>query len=146
MLGRVFIGIMAVFLLLGAFATPINDGIKTWRTNNTSQDFDVTTAVGVANANVTLSYNLYQEALAEVQSITSNDTDDVPVAAAYTDATKVLQITGLDDAEAHALTVNYYAETDSTVMRVLGPFLAFLIFGFLLLGIVWGIVKGKGRH
>ena len=143
MIGRVFIGIIAIFLLLGAFATPINAGIKTWRSNDTSEDFEVSTAAGVTGANVTLSYNLYQEALAEVQSITSNDTDDVPIAATYTDATKVLEITGLDDAEAHALTVNYYAETDSTVMRVLGPFLAFLIFGFLLLGIVWGIVKGK---
>ena len=67
MMGRVFIGILAVFLLLGAFATPINDGIKTWRTNDTSEDFAVTTAAGVTNANVTLAYNLYQEALAEVQ-------------------------------------------------------------------------------
>ena len=146
MLGRVFIGIMAIFLLLGAFATPITDGIKTWRTNDTSDGFVVVTAGGITDANVTLSYNLYQEALAEVSSISSNDTDDSPVAATYTDATKILQITGLDDAETRTLTVNYYAETDSTVMRVLGPFLAFLIFGFLLLGIVWGIIQGKSRH
>ena len=146
MMGRVFVGILAIFLLLGAFATPINDGIKGWRTNDTSQDFDVNTGAGVTGANVTLSYNLYQEALAEVQSITSNDTDDTPIASTYTDATKVLEITGLDDSEGHALTVNYYAETDSLVMRVLGPFLSFLIFGFLLMGIVWGIVTGKGRH
>jgi methylmalonyl-CoA mutase cobalamin-binding subunit len=92
---------------------------------------------------VTLAYNLYQEALAEVQSISSNDTDDTPVAAAYTDATKVLLVSGLDGDTTRTLTVDYYAETDSTVMRVLGPFLAFLIFGFLLLGIVWGIVKGR---
>ena len=146
MMGRVFVGILAIFLLLGAFATPINDGIKTWRTNDTSEDFDVNTAAGVTGANVTLSYNLYQEALAEVQSISSNDTDDIPIASTYTDATKVMEITGLDDSEGHALTVNYYAETDSLVMRVLGPFVAFLIFGSLLMGIVWGIVKGKGRH
>ena len=146
MMGRVFVGILAIFLLLGAFATPINDGIKTWRTNDTSEDFEVSTGSGVTSANVTLSYNLYQEALAEVQSITSNDTDDIPIASTYTDATKVLLITGLDDEETHALTVDYYAETDSVVMRVLGPFLAFLIFGFLLMGIVWGIVKGSGRH
>ena len=145
MMGRVFVGILAIFLLLGAFATPINDGIKTWRTNDTSEDFDVNTGAGVTGANVTLSYNLYREALAEVQSITSNDTDDIPIASTYTDATKVLEITGLDDSEGHALTVNYYAETDSTVMRVLGPFLAFLIFGFLLLATVWGVVKGSKR-
>ena len=145
MMGRVFVGILAIFLLLGAFATPINDGIKTWRTNDTSEDFEVSTGSGVTSANVTLSYNLYQEALAEVQSITSNDTDDIPIASTYTDATKVLLITGLDDEETHALTVDYYAETDSTVMRVLGPFLAFLIFGFLLMGTVWGVVKGSKR-
>jgi hypothetical protein len=145
MMGRVFIGILCVFLLLGAFATPINDGIKTWRTNDTSEDFEVTTAAAVTSANVTLSYNLYQEALAEVQSISSNDTDDTPVAAAYTDATKYLLVSGLDGDTTRTLTVDYYAETDSTVMRVLGPFLAFLIFGFLLMGIVWGIVKGQRR-
>ena len=143
MMGRVFIGILAIFLLLGAFATPINDGIKTWRTNDTSQDFEVTTGVGVTSANVTLSYNLYQEALAEVQSISSNDTDDTPVATTYTDATKVLLVSGLDDSTVRALTIDYYAETDSTVMRVLGPFLPFLIFGFLLMATVWGVVKGR---
>ena len=143
MMGRVFIGILAIFLLLGAFATPINDGIKTWRTNDTSEDFEVTTGVGVTSANVTLSYNLYQEALAEVQSISSNDTDDTPVATTYTDATKVLLVSGLDDSTVRALTVDYYAETDSTVMRVLGPFLPFLIFGFLLMATVWGVVKGR---
>jgi len=145
MMGRVVIAILAIFLLLGAFATPINDGIKTWRTDDTSEDFEVSTGSGVTSANVTLSYNLYQEALAEVQSITSNDTDDIPIASTYTDATKVLLITGLDDEETHALTVDYYAETDSIVMRVLGPFLSFLIFGFLLMGIVWGVVKGSKR-
>jgi hypothetical protein len=143
MLGRVVIGILAIFLLLGAFATPINDGIKTWRTNDTSEDFEVTTGAGVTSANLTLSYNLYQEALAEVQSISSNDTDDSPVASAYTDATKVLLVGGLDGDTVRTLTVDYYAETDSTVMRVLGPFLAFLIFGFLLFSIVWGIAKNK---
>ena len=146
MIGRVFVGILAIFLLLGAFATPINDGIKTWRTNDTSEDFEVSTAVGVTAANVTFSYNLYLEALAEVQSISSNDTGDIPVAAVYTDATKLLNITGLNDDAVHSLTVAYYAETDSLVMRVLGPFLSFLIFGFLLMGIVWGITKGTGRR
>ena len=145
MMGRVVIAILAIFLLLGAFATPINDGIKTWRTDDTSEDFEVSTGSGVTSANVTLSYNLYQEALAELQSITSNDTDDIPIANTYTDATKVLLITGLDDEETHALTVDYYAETDSIVMRVLGPFMSFLIFGFLLMGIVWGVVKGSKR-
>ena len=143
MMGRVTMGIILIFLLLAAFATPINDGIKTWRTDDISEDIVVSTGAGVTSANATLSYNLYQEAIAEVQSISSNDTDDTPVASAYTDATKVLLVTGLDDSESHILTIDYYAEKDDTVMRVIGPFLAFMIFGFLLLGIVWGVVKGK---
>jgi len=135
-IGTIFIGILSIFLLLGAFRTPISDGIKGWRTTDSTQAFAVTTAAGVTSANVTLSYDLYQAATAEVIGITSNVTADVPVATTYTEVTKVLLVSGLEESKTHTLSVEYYAETDDEVMRVLGPFLNFLIFGGVTFGII----------
>ncbi len=143
MIGKVFMGIIAVFLLLGAFASPINDGIKSWRTSDTTETFLITTAAGVTSANVTLGHDLYQYATSEVEDFSSNETGDTPVADSYVSATKILLVTGLDSSKTRSLEVNYYAETDSTVMRVIGPFLSILIFGGLLFGIIWSIFGGK---
>ena len=140
-IGSILIGIIALFLLIGAFRTPIIDGIKGWRTNDTTELFAVTTAAGVTSANVTLSYDLYQAATAEIQSITSTEGADVPAASAYTESTKVLLIAGLDADNTRTLTVNYYAETDDTVMKVIGPFLGFFIFGGVAGLIIWTMWK-----
>lgn len=145
MVGRVLIAVLAIFLLLGAFAGAITDGIKTWRTNDTTENFDVTTGAGVTGANVTLSYDLYQAATAEVQSITSDNASDAPVANSYVEATKALEVTGLVASDTRVLAVAYYGETDDTVMRILGPFLQFLIFGAIIGAILYGMWKKTGR-
>ncbi len=132
-MGKVIFIILAIFLLLGAFASPINDGIKGWRTNNTTQNFSVTTAAGVTTANVTLTRDLYQDDVSEVIAISSNVTGESPVATSYTSATKVLLVSALDAATTHTLGVNFYAETDSTVLRAVGPFLGILIIGGLIM-------------
>lgn len=146
MVGRVFIAVIALFLLLGAFASPINDGIKTWRTDDVSENFNVTTGAGETGDNVTLSYDLYQAATAEVQSITSDNVSDTPVANSYVEATKALEITGLAASDTRVLTVAYYAETDDRVMRILGPFLAVLIFGGIVSAILYGMWKKGSRR
>jgi len=143
MIGRVILGIIALFLLIGVFAASITNGIHGWRTNDTTQQFVVTLAVGAETANVTLGHDLYQAATDEVYSVTSNITE-TPVASAYVEATKVLGVSGLDDANSRVLTVSYYAETDDDTMRILGPFLGLLIFGGLSFAIVLGVIK-KGR-
>lgn len=145
MVGRVLVAVLTIFLLLGAFSENITDGIKTWRTVDTSENFDVTTAAGVTGANITLSYDLYQAATAEVQSITSDNETDTPVANSYVEATKALEVTGLVASDTRVLTVAYYAETDDRVMRILGPFLAVLIFGGLISAILYGMWK-KGKR
>jgi hypothetical protein len=141
-MGKIVVGILALFLLIGAFREPIIDGIKGWRTSDTTESFAVVTVAGQTTANTTLAYDLYQASTAEVITITSNTTG-TPVASAYTEATKKLLISGLPASESQTLTVNYYAETDDTVMRIIGPFLGFLIF-FVTAGlIVWQMWKGK---
>jgi len=146
MTGRVLVAVLSIFLLLGAFASPITDGIKTWRTNDTTENFNVTTGAGETGANVTLSYDLYQAATAEVIGITSDNDTDVPVANSYVEATKALEITGLVASDTRVLGVNYYSETDDRVMRILGPFLGILIFGGLISAILYGMWKKGGRR
>jgi len=144
-MGKLVIGILAIFLLLGAFSTPIIDGIKGWRTNDTTESFSVTTGAAETTSNMTLGYDLYQAATAEIVSMTSNITGETPVASAYTEATKFLVLAGLNPASVHTITINYLAETDDSVMRVLGPFLAVLIIGGCIAFIIYGMAhKGRG--
>ena len=144
-MGRIVIGIIALFLIIAPFSTPIIDGIKAWRTNDTTQAEVVVTGAGVTTANVTLDYELYQAATAEVQSITSNETADNPAAQTYTESTQVLLVAGLSPSLTRTLTINYSAETDDTVLRIVGPFLGILIFGALIWGTVGGMFSGRRK-
>ncbi len=146
MIGKAFVAVIAIFLLLGAFSTPILDGIKTWRTDGLStQTAVVATAAGVTTANITLAKDLYQANVVNVSSITSSDGTDVPAATSYTEDTLVLLVSGLNDDASRTLTLSYYGETDSDVMRVIGPFAAVLIIGGLIALIIWEVVSHKKR-
>ena len=146
MVGKVFVGILSIFLLLGAFSTPILDGIKNWRTDGlTTQTTVVVTAPGVTTANVTLARDLYQALVTNVDSITSTDGTDAPAASSYTEATLVLLVSGLNDDASRTLTINYYGETDNDVMRVIGPFLGVGVIGILAVGMIWAVFEGKKR-
>lgn len=140
MLGRVFIGIVSFFLLIGVFSSSITTGIHNWRSNDTTQSFVVTTG-GVTTANVTLSHDLYQSNVAEVAAITSS-ISETPVASSY--ASRALVLAALTPSQTRTLTIEYYAETDDSIMRIIGPFLAILIFGGCAGAILYGIFH-KGR-
>jgi len=144
-IGVVFVAILAIFLLLGAFRESIADGIKGWRTESQVQTAAVTTAAGETSANVTLTSYLFQDNTAEVTAITSNVTVDSPVASSYVAATKILLVGGLTSGANHSLAISYRAESESVVMQVIGPFLGLLIFGGLLVSIAMGMFK-KGRR
>jgi hypothetical protein len=143
----IFVGIIAIYLLIGPFQPAITDGIKGWRTNNTTESFVVTTNVSETSQNVTLGHDLYQSATGEVISITSNATE-TPVASDYDTDSLNLLIGNLDVSTTRLITVNYYAETDSDVMRIIGPFLSVFIFGGLSLATIagaWAELKPKKR-
>ena len=145
-MGKVFGAILGVFLLLGGFQASINDGINGWRTEDTTQSFAITTAAAQTTDNVTLTGDLYQDDVAQVIAITSNVTGESPVATTYTTATNVLLLSALDADTTHTLSVNYYAESDSEVMQVIGPFLGILIFGGLLFALAYSAFhKGHKR-
>lgn len=142
MVWKVFFAILAIFLLLGAFASPINDGIKGWRTEDTTENEQVTTAGGVTTANVTLSNDLFQDDVTEVISISSNITES-PIASSYVAASNQLLISALNAGVTRTLAINYYAETDNNVLQVVGPYLSLLIIGGLLVGIVMTFLKRR---
>ena len=106
MSGRVLVGIIT-FILLCAFAGAISLGIKGWRTDDVSQGFTVETGASVESANVTLSRDLFNDEVTEVQSISSN-ISETPIANSYTSGTNELNITGLTASESRALTIVYY--------------------------------------
>ena len=141
-IGVILVGIIALFLLIGPFSTPIIDGIHDWRSSDTSQNEVVATAAAVTTANVTLDFDLYQASTGEVQSITST-IEESPVASSYDEDSKVLLVSSLTAETSRTLTINYYAETDDTVMRALGPFLSILIFGGCVFAVMWGMWKGR---
>ncbi len=131
-MGKVFLAIVAVFLLLGGFASPILGGVKTWRTEDATQNIVVTTGGGITTANVVLAHDLYQANVTQVQSITSTNVTDAPVATSYwDDTTRHLTVAGLHAGITRTLAVHYYGETDSTVMKAIGPFVGVLIIGGL---------------
>jgi hypothetical protein len=143
-MGKVIMAVLVLFLFLGPFREPILDGITGWRTVDTTESFAATTGAGETTENVTLGFDLFQAAVAEVISITSNNTFDAPIALVYYETPKNLTIGGLVVAETHTLTVNYLAETEDTTMRVLGPFLVILIFGFVFF-LIFRHATSKGR-
>lgn len=143
--GSVLVGIITIFLLLGPFQPAITQGIHGWRTHNTTESFIVATGGGATTANVTLGHDLFQAATGEVIAVSSNITES-PAVTGYTESNKHLELASLNAATSRTIAVNYYAETDDTVMRALGPFLSVLIFGGCVTAILWGMwssIKGK---
>ena len=99
---------------------------------------------GGSSANVILTRDLYQAALPEIASISSNESGDSPVGTLYTESTKELTVSGLTPSKIRTLTINYLAETENEVMRVIGPFMIIILFLIVLGAIIYSMVhKGK---
>lgn len=103
-------GLSIVFIAIGLIIQPVLlDGVSgayVQRSLNSESD-TVSTAVGVTSANVTLTYDIWNNSTAEVISITSNVSGDTPVASTYTAATNRLLVTGLSANASHGLTTTY---------------------------------------
>lgn len=152
-IGSIFVGIIALFLLIGPFQPSITSGIKGWRTVDTTETSAMlTTGAAETTTNFTLGFDLYQAAVAEIISVTSSNltADAAPVyGTGYSESSKLLTLGPVGASGTRYITVRYYAETDDTVMRVLGPFLSVLIFGgcaFAILFSMWAGVSSRGRR
>ena len=99
MFGVMFMIIVMPFLI---------NGIHDARTDTFEESFaSTTTAAGVVSANVSLSYNLFADAAANVNSVSSNITSDSPSASTYNTVGDILLVTGLTASQTRTLTVNY---------------------------------------
>lgn len=144
-MGKIILGVLAIFLLIGGFSAQIIAGVHNLRTDETSDASVVVTGAGVTTANVTLDGDLFQADTDEVIGIESTIAE-TPVPTAYTEATNVLYITNLAESQTRTLTVSYYAETDDPVWLVIGPFANFLIIGGLLGIIIWAMFGSGGKR
>lgn len=144
-MGKILLGVIAIFLILGPFSPYFIGGVKTLRTEATTNAFVVTTGAGVTSANVTLTEDLFQANIGDITSISSNATE-TPIPTTYDEDTKVLLLTVLNDSTVRTLTIAYLSETNDPGMMALGPFFTFLIIGGLIGVIIWGIVDERKGH
>ncbi len=112
----VFAGIALLFLILN----PMMGGLESFRTDEQVDTFSSTTAGGETTENLTLTQSLFQDDT-HYASVSSNYTDDVPLATAYNAGTQVLTISGLVASQTRALAITYeFGSLDSSVDTVAG--------------------------
>ena len=138
------IGACMIILLLAGVLTGIQDVRST---SHTDAFGSVTTAAAVTTANVTLVEDLFGDRTAEVTSVTSNLTTDIPLVYSYTAATNRLIISGLTASETRTLTVVYkigrltdYFGVDTAIRT----WPMFLVLG--VIGIIAGAVYSASKR
>ncbi len=138
-------GLLIIFLAIGPFRQPMMNGIKGLRTVDTTQSFVVVTGGGITAGNVTLSRDLFQANIANIDSIASTYSE-TPAASGYDEDTRVLLLAGLAEGQSRTLTIQYSAETDDDTMRAIGPFLLFVVFGLILFIVIYSMAKHGHRN
>ena len=141
MFGVMFMIIVMPFLI---------NGIHDARTDTFEESFaSTTTAAGVVSANVSLSYNLFADAAANVNSVSSNVTSDSPSASTYNTVGDILLVTGLTASQTRTLTVNYdIASVTLAELPNLDPLLLAMTYWWVLAimgligGAAWLSIKG----
>ena len=133
MFGVMFMIIVMPFLI---------NGIHDARTDTFEESFaSTTTAAGVVSANVSLSYNLFADAAANVNSVSSNITSDSPSASTYNTVGDILLVTGLTASQTRTLTVNYdIASVTLAELPNLDPLLLAMTYWWVLA--IMGLIGG----
>jgi hypothetical protein len=128
-----------------AFAPTIMKGITNLRTDTVTVVSSITTAEGTTG-DITLSRELFDDNLTNIQSVTSSPAySDVPIASNYDSNTGDLTISGLEAGETRNVTVIYLAQKNDVFWGAVGPFLAFLVFGGILAAIAYSVWKPSRR-
>ena len=105
------LGLSIIFIAIGLIIEPVLlDGVSTSYVNVESVQTETdaaNTAVGVASANITLTYDPWNNLTSKVTNISSNVSGDAPVASAYTTGINRLLITGLSENKTRTVTTTY---------------------------------------
>lgn len=138
--GGLFAAIFSIVVMI-LFLPGLFDKVADARVDPATQQFSVTTGVGVTTANVTLNQPNFHENSVEGISVESDNSDDVPAPTDYVSSTRALTIGGLEAGYTRALTVDFEVEAldDSFDVGVsVVPYL--LLFGVIAL-IIGFIIK-----
>ena len=149
-MSKTVIGIIAIAVLMMMFPF-VMSATHDLQTDDITDTFaDVTTGVGITEADVVLTYDTFHSTIADVGTIVSSLGTDVPVAGTYVAATKTLTITGLTESETRDFTAVPYendALEDYTGMGALVAFTPLLIWLSILAAVLGGMyVSFKGRQ
>lgn len=134
-------GIICIVLLIG-FGGAITTGLHTWRTDDISQTAVVTTGEAETTGDVILTRELFAGNVSEIHTLSSS-ISETPITGTYVAATDTLTITNLTASQTRTLTLGYYSEKEDEYLQIIGPFLAFFIFGGIIAAIIWYIWKGN---
>jgi len=118
-------------------------------TGNTKEADSATTDSVATTADIVLDYALYNDALANVVSITSSDAGDTPTSDAYAAATKTLTVGGLAVSTTRTLTTTYVTESMGvyTGLGSIAKVAPLMVFVGLLAGGGLGLFQGvKGMR
>lgn len=102
---RVFNAFMILVASVFLWLMPISDAIYDFRTDQETDNFTVTTAVGVTAANVTLLDTLYDNDTSTISYISS--IAETPTFYSYNSTTRTVWTTGLTANTSRTLTVYY---------------------------------------
>lgn len=148
-LGRVVLGVVAISVALLMFPL-ILDGAEEIATDATTDIEQKTTGVGETSATVTLTSDPWNNAVANITSVTSSTTTDTsPTASTYNASTNVLTVTGLAASTTRTLTVgyNYNAVSSYTGMENVVEIAPLVVFSGMFLGGAVSIIFGvKARQ
>lgn len=108
-------------------------------TDDISQSYALVNTGASTNQSVILSQSLHKNAVAFINSVTSNITGDSPTAATYNSVSKAVLVTGLIQSSNRTLTVNY-AIAKASLPSSATLFLDTLIRWFFIFSVIglWG--------
>lgn len=144
-----------VFILLGALLLIILSpfvisSAHDARVTTFEQSYsEVSTPAAVTSANITLSYDLYADAVANVVSSTSNITGDTPSASAYVSVSRQLTVSGLASNTSRTLTVDYeIADPALAELPTIDAILLVAVFLYFIaiLGLIAGAIYSYFRQ
>lgn len=140
---RVLLSIVGIVVGLILIATILPSVITDVATDDYSENFNVSTGVGITSTDETLTYDHYYGDLTDL-SATSDNENDTPVVMTYNEDTKVVNVDGLEASASRILNIAYVREAHqeftgtSTFIRMI-PLI--LVLGLIVAGI-WGLFTG----
>jgi len=143
-------GIIAIAIAFVIFPIVLDSTGTILSHTGDTMEADSATTDGVATtADIVLTYDLYEAAVGNVESVTSSDGADTPTADSYVEATKTLTVGGLAVSTTRTLTTTYEAESMDvyTGLGSIAKVAPLMVFIGLIAGGGFGLYSGvKGMR